>query len=296
MPRADPLRGQTGEAMTSGDADRIIIDIELPRICAWCPNPIPPTMRADAECCSTRCRQARHRFKRAVGGPAVAQASTTTPLRLAYADPPYPGKSRRYYAGHPDFAGEVDHPALIRRLSIEFDGWALSTSAEALPDVLASCPPGARVGAWFRGERPTRSARPLNAWEPVIYFGGRAYVSPVDERRLDALVHISRPRLTDAHRVVGAKPAKFAGWLFGLLGALPVDDFTDVFPGSGGVARAWAHYCEASSPPAGSTDSSRVAADDGTAAAEPSRGSELRVAVRPGDGSRCAGTARRVQV
>lgn len=141
------------------------------RACAWCRGPIPGELRADAVCCSTRCRQARHRFTRGVG---VGSGSATEPLRLAYADPPYPGKAW-LYRGHPDYAGEVDHPALIRRLST-YDGWALSTSAEALPAVLASCPPGVRVGAWFRGERPTRSARPLNAWEPVVYFGGRAVV------------------------------------------------------------------------------------------------------------------------
>lgn len=93
-------------------------------------------------------------------------------MRLAYADPPYPGKSRRYYGDHPDYAGEVDHAKLVEQLS-EFDGWALSTSASALQEILALCPPGARVAVWNRGERPTRSAGPLNAWEPVIYFGGR---------------------------------------------------------------------------------------------------------------------------
>ena len=34
--------------------------------------------------------------------------------RLGYADPPYPGLAH-LYADHPDFAGEVDHAALIRR-------------------------------------------------------------------------------------------------------------------------------------------------------------------------------------
>lgn len=34
-------------------------------------------------------------------------------MRFAYADPPYPGKARKYYGAHPDFAGEVDHAALI---------------------------------------------------------------------------------------------------------------------------------------------------------------------------------------
>ncbi|MFT4299308.1 MAG: hypothetical protein QM597_06720 [Aeromicrobium sp.] len=213
------------------------------RVCAWCRDPMPVTLRADAVCCSVRCRQARHRFTRGVGrAGAVADGQ---PLRLAYADPPYPGKSRRYYADHPDYAGEVEHQALIESLT-QFDGWALSTSAAALPEVLASCPPGVRVGAWVRGERPARSAGPLNAWEPVIYCGGRAYPSRVDARRVDALVHFSRPRRSDPLRVVGAKPARFCRWIFDLLGAMPGDEFVDVFPGSGGVMRAWEVYASSS--------------------------------------------------
>jgi hypothetical protein len=199
-------------------------------------------------------------------------------LHLAYADPPYPGLSKRYYGDHEDYAGEVDHEELIRLLST-FDGWALSTSSRALPDILRLCPPGVRVAAWHRGERPTRSLGPQSAWEPVIYSGGRLAIgrdttrstvvqddaSAIDARRvlerdatrngaaehdafeiptrrLDSLVHHSRPRLTDLARVVGAKPAVFCRWMFDLLGAEAQDDFTDIFPGSGGVMRAWEVY------------------------------------------------------
>lgn len=210
------------------------------RICAWCHGEIPPRARRDALCCSTRCRQARHRFTTAVGRPVSVGPGER--LRLAYADPPYPGKARCYYGQHPDFGGEVDHSALIARLST-YDGWALSTSAAALPAVLASCPPGVRVAAWFRGERPTRSVWPLSAWEPVIYWGGRQEPSGVDARRVDALIHHARPRTTDPLRVVGAKPAAFARWMFDLLGALPGDALDDLFPGSRGIERAWLTYC-----------------------------------------------------
>lgn len=268
--------------------------------CAWCRGPIPAGARRDSITCSKRCRQARHRFVRGVG--VAPRSAARTPLRLAYADPPYPGKAG-YYEGHRDYAGEVDHAELIRRLSIDYDGWALSTSAEALQAVLALCPPGVRVASWHRGERPTRSLGPLNGWEPVIYSGGRLdpELSPVDERhvaqdlrdaslptsdatdasplqprpvaaipatdsdpsrraaaghvaphrgdpstwstrRVDTLVYASRPRLTDPDRVIGAKPAAFAGWMFSLLGALPIDTLDDLYPGSGGISRAWAVY------------------------------------------------------
>lgn len=243
--------------------------IDVVRTCAWCRGPIPSDARRDAVCCSKRCRQARHRFRSGVG--VAPHHGDDVSLRLAYADPPYPGLSRRYYGDHPDFAGEVDHRRLVEQLDA-YDGWALSTSARALPEVLALCPRGARVAAWVRGERPTRSAGPLNAWEPVIYFGGRrdasrstaagekvsrapgghvaedssdASLVAADDasrgsaRRVDVLTYRPGARTTDPGRVIGAKPAVFCRWVFDLLGAEPQDEFVDIFAGSGGVMRAW---------------------------------------------------------
>jgi len=215
--------------------------LEPRRICGWCEGPIPPSARSDTIYCKTRCRQASHRF----GKGRALRVAAGHPLWLAYADPPYPGKAR-LYRGHPDFAGEVDPVGLVERLVAEFpDGWALSTSAEALPAVLSSCQPAVRVAAWFRGERPTFSYRTLSAWEPVVYCGGRAYPSPVDARSLDALVHVARIRTTDPRRVMGAKPAAFCWWVVDLLGALPGDELLDLFPGSGGIGRAWRLYTSA---------------------------------------------------
>jgi hypothetical protein len=210
------------------------------RLCAWCSKPIPASVRRDAVCCSVRCRQARHRFSRTVGTSA-RRIEYGRPLRLAYADPPYPGKAW-LYRDHPDYGGEVDHAELIRRLST-YDGWALSTSARALPQVLALCPPGVRIAAWHRGERPARSRWPLSAWEPVIFHGGRPS-NPDDPgqltgRRTDSLVHGVAPMTTLPERVIGAKPAAFCRWLFDLLGAAPGDTLDDLFPGSGAVTRAW---------------------------------------------------------
>lgn len=210
------------------------------RVCAWCRGQIPATARRDALCCSVRCRQARHRFTRTVGrAGAVAPGRA---LRLAYADPPYPGNAR-LYRDHPDYGGEVDHAALIARLT-GYDGWALSTSATALPAVLALCPPGVRVAAWHRGERPTHSYGPLNAWEPVIYHGGRPgdASGTATARRVDSLVHGVAPMTTLPGRVIGTKPAAFCRWVFDLLGAAPGDTLDDLFPGSGAVTRAWHAY------------------------------------------------------
>ena len=194
------------------------------------------------------------------------------PRRLAYADPPYPGRARRYYGDHPDYAGEVDHAELVASLSADYDAWALSTAADALQDVLAVCPPGVRVAAWHRGARPHRSATgPINAWEPVIYGGQFRRAHQVDasalamrdasgrssatrrgeqldpsrgsSRRVDSFVFAPAARTTDPDRVIGAKPAAFWGWVFDLLGATPIDSFTDVFPASGAGTRAWDVWC-----------------------------------------------------
>jgi hypothetical protein len=254
----DPSTPAAVDGSPAADRDR--------RRCAWCAGPIPVTARRDAVCCSQRCRQARHRFGRTVGrARAVAPGR---PLRLAYADPPYPGKAW-LYRGHPDYAGEVNHGALIARLGT-YDGWALSTSAAALPAVLALCPPGVQVAAWHRGERPTASYWPLSGWEPVIYHGGRPIEpSRLQERRVDSLVHGVSVMTTLPRRVIGAKPAAFCRWIFTLLGAAPGDTLDDLFPGSGAVTRAWATFTADPSTPAAETDALPVAPADGSG--EPSR-------------------------
>jgi hypothetical protein len=249
------------------------------RSCAWCRGTIAASTRRDAVCCSVRCRQARHRFAQTVGR---ATASGTGPLHLAYADPPYPGKAW-YYRDHPDYRGEVDHAALIRRLST-YDGWALSTSAEALPAVLALCQPGARVAAWHRGERPTHSWRPLHAWEPVIYHGGRPVdPSRLQSRRIDSLVHGIAPMTTLPGRVIGAKPAAFCRWMFDLLGAQPGDTLHDLYPGSGAVTRAWATFTRPQ------PDHSEVSRRSRADASHPAAYDASRAAVP--DASRAAGAS-----
>lgn len=209
--------------------------------CTWCYLPVPIGARSDSKFCSTRCRQASHRFTR----DAQLRVAADCPMRIAYADPPYPGLSD-YYIGHPDYAGEVDHAALLSSLQ-EYDAWALSTSARALPHICSlavALGSEIRIAAWVRGGRSARSRWPVSTWEPVVFAGGRRL--PDSARVDDSLTRISRPRTTDNNRVIGAKPAAFCYWLFDLLDARPGDEFIDLFPGSGGVSRAWAVFSDPS--------------------------------------------------
>ena len=159
-------------------------------------------------------------------------------MRLAYADPPYPGMAKKHYGDHPDFGGEVDHRALVAQLDT-FDGWALSTSAAALQEVLALCPPDVRIAAWHR----TNSDHPGNrgtwwwSWEPVIVKRAR---DPEVTTRDVLCLHAPSGFL--GGEITGQKPPGFTRWMLSLVGARPGDDVLDLFAGSGAVAReiaAW---------------------------------------------------------
>jgi hypothetical protein len=161
--------------------------------------------------------------------------------RVAYADPPYPGTSRKYYRNEPTYAGEVDHVALLSSLQ-EFDGWALSTSAKALRDLLPLCPREARVCAWGKPHGVSSKTRGLhNAWEPVIVVPARR-VRPGVADWLSA-----RPARGGGETLMGRKPVKFCAWLFRVLGMMPGDELVDVFPGTGVVSAAWAEVSRRSS-------------------------------------------------
>lgn len=163
-------------------------------------------------------------------------------MRFAYADPPYPGNAHYYRERI-----EVDHVRLLEQLDGYPDGWALSTSSEALSDVLALCPSGIRVCAWVRSVRRTPSTRALSAWEPLIVFGGRPLrISSSSGRRVvqdleDALVYRGHYRAFPG-ALTGMKSPQFAEWMFRQLGAAPGDQLDDLFPGSGAVSEAWRRH------------------------------------------------------
>ncbi len=161
-------------------------------------------------------------------------------MRLAYADPPYPGQAKRHYGDHPDYAGEVDHAELIARL-LDFDGWALSTSNRALRDVLALCPPHVRILAWCKPIAPPMSGMGVFGWEPVIVSWARKPPSDLrDTLTASPEQYTFRPK--PEGYVTGSKPPTFCRWLFAWLGAEPGDDFTDMFPGSRAVTDAWTAF------------------------------------------------------
>jgi hypothetical protein len=155
-------------------------------------------------------------------------------VRIAYADPPYPGCAHLYGCD------EVNHADLIDRLYSEFpDGWALSTSSPALAHVLPLCRDGVRVAAWvkpFASFKP--NVNPAYAWEPVLFHGGRKR-----ERYEETVRDWCSVPITLKRGLTGAKPAAFCHWLFALLGARPSDEFVDLYPGTGSVTDEWNRYC-----------------------------------------------------
>lgn len=155
-------------------------------------------------------------------------------MRVAYADPPYPGRAKRYYGREPSYAGEVDHVALIASLKASYDGWALSTSADALRDLLPLCPPDVRVCAWVKPVGACPATYGLhNCWEPLL-------VVPARSLRPGVRDWISAQPARFGGNLPGRKPLAFAAWLFDCLGLLPGDELVDLFPGTGIIGRAWA--------------------------------------------------------
>ena len=155
-------------------------------------------------------------------------------MRLAYADPPYPGKAHLY----PEKT-EVDHAALIAQLC-QYDGWALSTDSLSLRYVLGLCPPSVGIAAWVKTNAPPFNADGIGAvrsWEPVIYSPARA-----TDNRPDRVRDVLHARINNGRQfpgLTGTKPEGFAEWIFGLLEADVDDTFDDVFPGTGRIGAAW---------------------------------------------------------
>lgn len=189
-------------------------------------------------------------------------------MKLAIADPPYPplfgerfdtadgsprltvrSRARRWYGDgtrahsdsppadfHPN-AGRWDdlseHRRLLKRLTDEFDGWAIATTPDGL-GAYHPLPVSARVMAWVRPNGMPGGQALMSRWEPVIVFVPEGRRARAGERVSDVLV-AAAPRKGFA----GAKPAEWTRWVLAALGYAPgEDELVDLFPGSGSVADA----------------------------------------------------------
>lgn len=160
-------------------------------------------------------------------------------MRVAYADPAYPGTAHRYGRS------EVNHERLIKVL-MRFDGWALSTTSRSLRTLLPMCPEEVRVGAWVKPIGSGWGVSPMFAWEPVLFVSARPKDKDRRGDRHPPFDWVKAQNFQAATGFLGAKPPEFCGWLFDILGLKPEDDFLDLFHGSGAVKRAWNQWraCE----------------------------------------------------
>ena len=159
---------------------------------------------------------------------------------FAYADPPYPGQSAKHYADHPDYAGEVDHRALLRLLKNGYDGWVLHTASTTLAYVLSLAAEEGitdfRVMAWVKPFAAfKRNVSVAYAWEPVLVKPVR---KPVVSGRLVMRDWIAES-ITLRRGLTGAKPRAVCRWAFEMAGLEPDDQLVDLFPGTGAVTAAW---------------------------------------------------------
>ena len=160
-------------------------------------------------------------------------------MRIAYADPPYPGLAH-YYREHPDYAGEVDHAELARDLA-RYDGFILHTHVPALVYV-DGCLRSAgitdhRICAWvkpFASFKP--GVTPAYAWEPVFI---RACRKPAELSARHTMRDWVSVGITLERGLTGAKPNGLCRWAFELAGLDPADSLDDLYPGTGAVSEAW---------------------------------------------------------
>lgn len=190
----------------------------------------------------------REQLSNSNGSPTKRPSPTPTEgaaLRVAFADPPYPGQAKLYREHH-DYAGEVDHVALVERLVKEYDGWCLHTSSPALRDVLPLCPSDVRVMAWVKPFAAFKRNIPVAyAWEPVLVKACRTprvtkrKIVIDGKERIEIMRDFISEPITMRKGLAGAKPARVCWWLFDVLGMNADDALDDLFPGTGAVTTAW---------------------------------------------------------
>lgn len=159
-------------------------------------------------------------------------------MKIGYADPPYIGCAH-LYKDHPDYAGEVDHVALVERLEAEFDGYVLHAGAHNTSEaILAPMAErhGWRKGVWVKQFAAFKRNVPVAyAWEPVYIKAAR---KPVVSKRLVMRDWIMCP-ITMKKGLTGAKPEAVTHWALEMVAARPEDELSDLFPGTGAITEHW---------------------------------------------------------
>ncbi|KRW97453.1 hypothetical protein [Paracoccus sp. MKU1] len=159
-------------------------------------------------------------------------------MKIAYADPRYIGCAH-LYRDRPDYAGEVDHAALIDRLERDYDGSILHAAATPRSFALLAPlvkPTGARWMAWVKGSAAFKRNVPVAyAWEPVIVKPARKHA--VSKRLV--LRDWVQESIALRRGLTGAKPEAVCHWAFEMAAARPEDRLDDLFPGTGAVTAAW---------------------------------------------------------
>lgn len=162
-------------------------------------------------------------------------------MRIAYADPPYPGCAH-LYKDHPDYDGEVDHRQLLERLCAEYSGWCLHTASTTLHEVMrvGSVIPGfnanVRVMAWVKPFAAFKAnVSVAYAWEPVLVKAAR---KPTVKQGMTYRDWLSEP-IALKRGLTGAKPERVCHWLFEVMGCEPGDELHDLFPDTSAVTQAW---------------------------------------------------------
>lgn len=183
-------------------------------------------------------------------------------MKLVIADPPYPpfvgsggrkNRASRWYgtgqrsrkdrpADQHESAAEWDNPVRHRQLLIEltdcFDGWAISTSPDGLA-AYGALPIACRIMVWVKPNAQPGAHRLRSLWEPVIVF------PPIGRRSNRGGVGSISDVFTASVKAgfIGQKPQGYTHWILDALTYNPAEDHvTDMFPGSGAVARAVETY------------------------------------------------------
>ena len=179
----------------------------------------------------------------------------TATLHMAYADPPYVGQAKRHYEGHADYAGEVDHEALIARLEADYpDGWALSASSPSLRYLLPLCPEAVRTMVWIKPFGAyKRNVRVAYVWELVIVRPARRLDGAVPTRDFmlsgpDDESEVFAESITMRKGFSGSKPERLCFWLFNVMGLRACGRLDDLFPGTRAVSDAWAKWVDLGGP------------------------------------------------